>query len=130
MESSTLLPKSHRNHIFPKRWSHEPCKNIEVNKCDTCRPGSVLQTSPGPMGKRVLTGREPVNPPGISPSSQTDLASGTVAPTPCTTNQLRTYRPISIIVTMAVRWGSFSPTAGTPADEISRPPVHSPGGLA
>jgi hypothetical protein len=30
--SSTLSPKIQRYHMFPKRWSIPPCKNIEVKR--------------------------------------------------------------------------------------------------
>ena len=31
MESSTLLPKIHRNSMLPPRWSRLPCMNMLVN---------------------------------------------------------------------------------------------------
>src|SRR5678815_3291665 len=95
MESSTLLPKSQRNHMFPIKCIHEPCRNMELSRCKYCRPGSVVQTRPWPIGNAVPTGTAAVISAGISPSSQTDFASGNSAPAPWTKSQTNTFRPVS-----------------------------------
>ena len=45
IESSTLLPKIHRNSMLPPRWSRLPCMNIDVKAvshvagCGSAVPG-------------------------------------------------------------------------------------------
>src|SRR5262245_26694936 len=107
-----LSPKTQRNHMLPIRCIHEPCRNIEVRTCETCRPGSVRQTSPSPMGNWVPGGNARVSSPGISPRSHTDRASASGEPAPWKNSQVRTLRAISRKVTMGVRWVWFSSRYG------------------
>ena len=94
--------------MLPNKCIQEPCRNMEVNRWKTWRPGSVRQASLSPMGNRVPTGSESVNSPGIRPSSQTDLDTDKVEPAPCTKIQTNTFRMMIAAVTMAGRWVSFS----------------------
>src|SRR5919106_4100389 len=115
MESSTLFPKIQRNHMLPSRCNQEPCRNIEVSRWETWRPGSVTHTSPAPIGKRVPGGTAPVNSPAMRPRSQTDLASESVAPAPWTDNHARTFSPMMVQVTYGACWVSFSSWYGNTA---------------
>src|SRR3989442_4529928 len=103
-----LLPKIHRNHMLPIMWSHEPCRNIELKTLKTCRPGSVRQTRPSPIGNGVPGGSRPVSSPGISPNSHTDRATESADPAPSTTSHTRTFTAMMAYVTYAVRCVSFS----------------------
>ncbi len=79
---------------------------------ETCRPGSVTQTRPSPMGNRVPAGNAPVSSPGISPRSHTARANASGAPAPSTKSQVRTFSAMSANVTMGVRWVWFSSRYG------------------
>ena len=89
--------------MLPIRCIQEPCRNIDVKTWEICRPGSVRQTRPSPMGNRVPGGTMPVSSPGISPRSQTARATAPEAPAPSTRSHTRTFRTMMAILTKGVR---------------------------
>ena len=68
-----LFPKSHKNHMLPIRCIQEPCRNMEVIRWESWRPGSARQTKPSPMRKPGSPGR---NSPVSSPGDQPVVADG------------------------------------------------------
>ena len=120
MESSTLFPKIHMNHMLPSRCIHEPCRNMDVTTWESWRPGSVAHTTPPPIGKPVPGAARSVSSPGMSPRLQTEAAKPVtspdwatwVAPAPCTSSQAAMLRPMMTKVTTGVRTVSFSSRYG------------------
>ncbi len=94
--------------MFPSRCIHEPCRNIEVMTLMGWWPGSVTHTIPSPIGNPAPGGSAPVNSPGIRPRLQTEVASASDDPPPCTTIHTSTLMATNSIVTWAGRCVSFS----------------------
>ena len=84
--------------MFPRRCIQEPWRNIDVSTCVVWRPGSVRHASPSPMGKDVPGRTAPVSSPGISPSLQTERASGRADPAPWTSSHAATLSPMRTYV--------------------------------
>ena len=95
MASSTLFPKIHRNHMFPRMCIHEPWRNIDVKMWSIWRPGSVRHTSPSPIGNRVPGGTPSVSSPGMRPRSQMDRGRATEKPAPWMRSHAPTFSAIS-----------------------------------
>src|SRR5512138_790564 len=89
--------------MFPRRWIHDPWRNMDVRRWEACLPASVTQAYPSPSGNAVPGGTVPVSSPGMSPRSQTDCMSGCGSPAPCNRTQTSTFAAISAIVTWGVR---------------------------
>jgi len=68
--------------MLPMRCSQPPCMNIEVTSVHQLAWAVRTHCSPSPRGTAVPGGTVCSTSPGISPSWQTERASGSAAPAP------------------------------------------------